>query len=428
MLNTSNPDSNPRQPAIYQIRLKGRLDSRWTDWFGSLTFTYEENGDTLLTGPVVDQAALHGVLKKIRDLGLPLLSVNKVNSGPINESLTSANITGVSMKAIVSDEYGLPDVLRLKEVEKPTPKENEVLVKVHATSVNAADWHYLTADIFLVRLSAGLFKRKYTILGCDLAGVVEAVGRNVKRFKPGDAVFGDVFEHGLGSFAEYVVAPESALALKPANLSFEAAAAAPLAAATALQGLRDEGHIRPGQKVLINGASGGVGTFAVQIAKYFGAEVTAVCSTRNVDMARRLGADHVIDYTKENFTQNGQQYDLIFAANGYQPLSAYQQSLTPQGIYLMAGGTQRQMFETLLIAPFMSKRDGRQLGRVAAKPNQKDLECLKELLETGAVVSEIDRCYPLSETPEALRYLGEGHARGKVVITIQPDNASMGRR
>ena len=235
------------------------------------------------------------------------------------------------MKAIVYTKYGSPDVLQLKEVEKPTPKENEVLVKVHATSVNAADWHLLTADIFLVRLNMGLFKPKNTILGCDIAGQVEAVGRDVKQFKPGDAVFGDVFGHNYGGFAEYVTAPESVLALKPANLSFEEAAAVPLAAKTALQGLRDLGQIQSGQKVLINGASGGVGTFAVQVAKYYGAEVTAVCSTRNLDMARTLGADHVIDYTKEDFTQNGQQYDLILAVNGYHPISDYKRALSSQG-------------------------------------------------------------------------------------------------
>ena len=236
------------------------------------------------------------------------------------------------MKAIVYTKYGSPDVLQLKEVEKPAPKENEVLVKVQAASVNAADWHLLTADIFLVRLNAGLLKPKNTILGCDIAGRVEAVGRDVTQFKPGDKVFGDVFGHNYGGFAEYVTAPESDLALKPANLSFEEAAAVPLAAKTALQGLRDLGQIQAGQKVLINGASGGVGTFAVQIAKSFGAEVTAVCSTRNLDMAHTLGADHVIDYTKEDFTQNGQRYDLILAANGYHPISDYKRALSPKGI------------------------------------------------------------------------------------------------
>ena len=323
------------------------------------------------------------------------------------------------MKAIVYTEYGSPDVLHLKDVEKPTFDEDEVLVKVHAASVNAADWHLLTADIFLVRLMGmGLLKPKNTILGADIAGRVEAVGRNVKQFQPGDEVFGDISGCGWGSFAEYVSVPESALALKPANLSFEEAAAVPLAAGTALQGLRDQGQIQPGQKVLINGASGGVGTFAVQIAKSFGAEVTAVCSTRNLDVARTLGADRVINYTQEDFTQNGQQYDLILAANGYHPISAYKRALTPKGIYVMAGGSPAQMFQALLLGPWMSKSDGRKMGSVSAKANQKDLVTVKELLEAGKVVPVIDKCYPLREVPEALRYLGAGHARGKIVITV----------
>jgi NADPH:quinone reductase-like Zn-dependent oxidoreductase len=319
------------------------------------------------------------------------------------------------MKAIVYTKYGSPDVLQLKDVEKPTPKDNEVLIKVHAASVNAYDWHFLTADIFLIRLmGGGLFKPKNTRLGADIAGHVEAVGRNVKQFQPGN----EVFACGNGGFAEYVTIPESALALKPANLSFEEAAAVPMAAITALQGLRDNGQIQAGQKVLINGASGGVGTFAVQIARTFGAEVTAVCSTRNLDIARSLGAEHVIDYTKEDFTKNGQQYDLIFAANGYHPLSAYKRALTPHGIYVMAGGSTAQIFQAMLMGQRMSETGGRKMGGVTAKLNPKDLVFLKELLEAGKIVPVIDRRYTLSETAEALRYLGEGHARGKIVITI----------
>jgi len=324
------------------------------------------------------------------------------------------------MKAIVCPKYGSPDVLQLKEIEKPTFNEDEVLVNVHAASVNAYDWHLLTADIFLVRLmGGGLLKPKNTKLGADIAGRVEAVGRNVKQFQQGDEVFGDIAAYGNGGFGEYVSVPESALALKPANLSFEAAAAVPMAAVTALQGLRDQGQIQPGQKVLINGASGGVGTFAVQIAKSFGAEVTAVCSTRNMDQAHSLGADHVIDYTQEDFTQNGQQYDLILAVNGYHPLSAYKRALTPKGIYVMAGGSPAQIFQAMLLGPMNSKTGGRKMGGVSAKPNQKDLVYIKELLEAGKVVPVIDKRYPLSETAEALRYLGEGHARGKVVITVE---------
>jgi NADPH:quinone reductase-like Zn-dependent oxidoreductase len=325
----------------------------------------------------------------------------------------------ISMKAIVYTKYGPPDVLQLKEVAKPAPKDDEVLIKVQAASVNAADWHLLTADIFLIRLMGeGLLKPKHTILGADVAGRVEAVGRNVKQFRPGDEVFGDISASGWGGFAEYACAGENALVLKPANLTFEQAAAVPLAAVTALQGLRDAGKIQPGQKVLVNGASGGVGTFAVQIAKSFGVEVTAVCSTRNLDLARSLGADHVIDYTQSDFTQNGQQYDLILAANGYHPLSAYKRALSPQGIYVMSGGSGGQMFQAMLLGPWMSKTGGKKMGGVSAKPSQKDLALIKELLEAGKVVPVIDRCYPLSETAEALRYLGEGHARGKVIITM----------
>ena len=323
------------------------------------------------------------------------------------------------MKAIVQTKYGPPDLLRLQEVEKPAPREDDVLVEVHAASVNAYDWHLLTADIFLVRLmGGGLLKPKNPRLGADIAGRVEAVGRNARQFQPGDEVFGDMAGHGNGGFAEYVSASERAFALKPANLTFDEAAAVPMAAVTALQGLRDEGHIHPGQKVLINGASGGVGTFAVQIAKSFGAEVTAVCSTRNLDQARSLGADHVIDYTKEDFTRSGQHYDLILAANGYHSLSAYKRALTPKGVYVMAGGSRAQIFEAMLLGSWMSKSGGKKIGGVSAKPNQEDLVFMKGLLETGKVVPAIDRRYPLSETAEALRYLGEGHARGKIVITV----------
>jgi NADPH:quinone reductase-like Zn-dependent oxidoreductase len=319
------------------------------------------------------------------------------------------------MKAIVYTKYGSPDVLRLKDVEKPTPKDDEVLIEIHAASVNAYDWHFLTADIFLIRLmGGGLLKPKNTRLGADIAGRVEAVGKNIKQFQPDDEVFGMV----RGGFAEYTCALENALVLKPSNLAFEEAAAVPMAAITALQGLRDEGQIEAGQKVLINGASGGVGTFALQIAKSFGAEVTAVCSTRNVDQARSLGADHVIDYTQQDFTQSSQRYDLILAANGYHPLSAYKRALTPKGIYVMAGGSMAQIFQSMLMGSWMSETGGRKMGGVSAKRSQKDLAILKELLEAGKVVPVIDRRYTLSKAAEALRYLGEGHARGKVVITI----------
>ncbi len=262
------------------------------------------------------------------------------------------------MKAIVFYQYGSPDVLKLEEIEKPVPQDDEVLVKILAASVNAYDWHLLTADIFLVRLmGGGLLKPKYTRLGADIAGQVEAVGGKVSQFKPGDEVFGII----RGGFAEYACAHENTLGFKPAHLSFEEAAAVPMAGVTALQGLRDQGQIQPGQKVLIQGASGGVGTFALQIAKAFGAQVTAVCSTQNMEQARLLGADHVIDYTREDFTKNGRQYDLILAANGYHPISAYQRALTPHGKYVVAGGKPAQLFQAMLLGPRLSKTDGKKI-------------------------------------------------------------------
>ncbi len=280
------------------------------------------------------------------------------------------------MKAMVYTKYGSPDVLELKEVEKPTPKDNEVLIKVHAASANAADWHILRADPFLVRLMGfGLLKPKHKILGADIAGRVEAVGVNVKQFQPGDEVFGDIYSSGLGGFAEYVCASENAaFVLKPASTTFEEAAAVPVAAVTALQGLRDKGQIQPGQKVLINGASGGVGTFAVQIAKSFGAEVTGVCSTRKLDMVRSIGADQVIDYTQEDFTKSGQRYDLIIAVNGYHPISDYKRALSPKGIYVAIGGSGAQIFQSIFLGSWISMTGSKKMGSMGmAKANKKDL-------------------------------------------------------
>jgi NADPH:quinone reductase-like Zn-dependent oxidoreductase len=321
------------------------------------------------------------------------------------------------MKAIVYAQYGSPGVLQLKEVARPAPKEDEVLIRVHAASVNAADWHYLRGAPFMFRLETGFPKPKNTFLGADVAGQVEAVGRNVTQFQPGDEVFGDLSESGRGTFAEYVCASESALALKPANISFEEAAAVPMAAVVALQGLR-AAKIQRGQKVLVNGASGGVGTFAVQIAKAFGAEVTALCSTRKLDLVRSIGADHVIDYIQEDFTRNGQQYDLILAVNGYRSISDYKRALSPTGTYVMSGGDTAQMMEAMFLGPWMSRKGSQKMGNLAAKPNQKDLIFVKDLLETGKVVPVIDRCYPLREVASAIRYLEEGHAQGKIVITV----------
>jgi NADPH:quinone reductase-like Zn-dependent oxidoreductase len=325
-----------------------------------------------------------------------------------------------TMKAIIYTEYGPPDVLKLEEVEKPTPSDDEILVKIYSASVNWGDWHNLRADPFLVRLVAGLLKPKNKILGFDVAGRVEAVGVNVKEFQPGDAVFGDIYAYGGGAFAEYVSVPENALLLKPVNISFEQAAAVPVAAVTALQGLRDQGQIQTGQKVLINGASGGVGTFAVQIAKSFGAEVTGVCSTRNLEMVRSIGADQVIDYTREDFTQNGQRYDLILDNVGNPSVYKrfYKRSLTPTGICVIVAGS---FSLQLVLGPWMSMTGPNKIGTYMTVTKKEDLVFMKELLEAGRIVPVIDRSFPLSEVPEAIRYLEEGHAQGKVVIDLERD-------
>ena len=318
------------------------------------------------------------------------------------------------MKAILYTTYGSPDVLQLKEVAKPTPKAHEVLVKVYAASANPADWHLLRGEPFLARLEAGLLKPKNIRLGADVAGRVEAIGSNVTQLQVGDAVFGELPLDGLGSFAEYICAPEALVALKPTNLTFEQAASVPLAAFTALQGLRDKGQLRPGQKVLINGASGGVGTFAVQLAKALGAAaVTGVCSTRNVELVRSIGADQVIDYTQTDFASTGQRYDLIFDAVGNRSVADLKRALTPTGIGSVAGfTTMSRLFQIMLLG-------GKKIGMMAtAKANQPDLLILKQLLETGTVVPVIDRRYPLAETAEAIRYLETGRARGKVIITV----------
>jgi NADPH:quinone reductase-like Zn-dependent oxidoreductase len=321
------------------------------------------------------------------------------------------------MKAIVCTKYGSPEVLQLKEVEKPTPKDNEALVKVHAASVNAADLETLRG-VFVVRIAAPL-KPMYKILGSDIAGRVEAVGRKVKQFQPGDEIWGDLFACGFGAFAEYVCVPENTLALKPASMTFEEAATYPQAAILALQNLRDKRPIEPGQKVLINGAGGGVGTFAVQIAKYFGAEVTGVDSTRKLDMLRSIGADQVIDYTQEDFTKSGQRYDLILDVVAYRSIFDYKRALSPKGIYVFVGGSTAAIFQALLLGPLISMTGSKKMGVVMWKPNKKeDLVFLKELFEAGKVVPVIDRRYTLSEVPKAFRYLEEGHAKGKVVITM----------
>jgi NADPH:quinone reductase-like Zn-dependent oxidoreductase len=326
------------------------------------------------------------------------------------------------MQAIVYEQYGSPDVLELKDVEKPAPRQDEVLVKVYAATVTPGDAYLVKGEPFVARFWSGLLAPKHKIPGKEMAGRVEAVGGRVTQFRPGDEVFGDLSVCGMGAFAEYVCVPEKAIAQKPANLTFQEAAAVPESAVVALQGLRDKGKIQPGQKVLINGASGGVGTFAVQIAKSYEANVTAVCSTRNMDRARSLGADRVIDYTKENFTQNGQRYDLILAVNGSHPLSDYRRVLNPDGYYVATGGSMAQILQGMLLGPIISKTGTQTLGNLLVKPNQKDLVIMKELLEAGKVTPVIDRSYPLSAVSEAFRYLGEGHAQGKVVIIVANNN------
>ncbi len=323
------------------------------------------------------------------------------------------------MKAIVYEKYGPPsEVLELKEVEKPTPKDNEVLVKIFAASINDGDKSIIKGKPIFVRLmGVGLFKPKNTIPGGDLAGRVEAVGRNVKQFQPGDEVFGDIGGIGHGAFAEFVSVPENVLALKPANLTYEEAAAFPQYALVALQGLRDNGQIQPGHKVLINGASGGVGTFAVQIAKSYGAEVTGVCSTRNLELVRSLGADHVIDYTQEDFTQKEQRYDLILDMVANRSVSDYTRVLSPNGNYVAVAFNVRGL---------ISMAGNKMASQLSHKPNVKDLVYMKELIEAGKVVPVIDRRYPLSEVAEAFRAYGEGHPSGKIVITVEHNERTEG--
>ncbi len=320
------------------------------------------------------------------------------------------------MKAVVYEKYGPPsEVLLLKEVEKPTPKENEVLVKVHAAAVNYCDWSFARGEPFLVRIFfTGLLSPKYKILGADMAGQIEAVGRNVTQFQPGDDVYAELGNHGFGAFSEYVSVPEDALALKPVNLTYEEAAAVPQAAVVALQGLRDKGQIKAGQKVLINGASGGNGTFAVQLAKMFGAEVTGVCSTRNIELVKSLGADHVIDYTKEDFTQKELRYDLILDIVSNQSTSDYIRALAPNGRYVAVAFNPN----TLFLGSLIKKSEGRKATSLAAESNTEDLTYLKELIEAGKLVPLIGKRYALGETGEAVRDYGEGHTPGKIVITM----------
>lgn len=321
------------------------------------------------------------------------------------------------MKAIAYTTYGPPDVLQLREVEKPVPKDDEVLVKVYAASINSWDWDMIRGKPVFVRLW-GLVSPRYKIPGADIAGKVEAVGKGVRKFREGDEVFGDLCECGWGGYAEYVCAKENALALKPASMTFEQAAAIPQAGALALQSVYDKGKVRRGQKVLINGAGGGVGTFAVQVARSLGAEVTGVDSAEKLDMLRTLGAEDVIDYKQEDFTENGNRYDVIIDVISGRSIFRYRHSLNPEGKFIMIGGATSVILQAMLMGGLVSKMSGRQIGMLAYKPN-KDLDVMVKLFEEGKIVPVIDKCYPLHQTPEAFRYFSEGRVKGKVVITAE---------
>ncbi|OHD54581.1 MAG: alcohol dehydrogenase [Spirochaetes bacterium GWF1_51_8] len=329
------------------------------------------------------------------------------------------------MKSIVFDNYGPPEVLRYIDAEKPVPEDGEVLVKVHASSVNFNNLTFVIGKPYFARFWTGLTKPKVRTPGNDIAGTVESAGGNVTMFKPGDEVYGDIFSCGYGAYSEYVSVPESMIAFKPKNISFEEAATVPEAAKVALQALRDGGKIEAGMNVLIYGAAGGIGTFAVQIAKSYGAEVTGVCGTRNMDMVRSIGADHVIDYTTEDFTKNGRSYDLIVATAGYRSIFDYKRALSPHGIYVATGGSMKgpnsmkQIFQPMLLGPWISRKGGKKLSAWSAKLSREDLDVLGKLIEAGKVKPVIDRTYLLSRTADAFRYYAEGHANGKIVIRME---------
>ncbi len=403
----------------YEIKLKGHLDQRWADWFEGWTLTYESDGTTTLTGEIVDQAALHGLLKRIRDLGMPLLSVNCVESEQGKSPPEKANgnsilLQGNMMKAIVYENYGPPDVLTLKEIEKPAVGDDELLIRVRAAAVTPVDWHFMTGRPFLARVMAGgLFKPKHKVLGSQVAGQVVAVGDNVRRFQPGEAVFGRSVT--CGGFAQYACIPEAEAWPKPADMSFEAAAAVLFSAIAALICLCDLGQIEPGQNVLINGASGGVGTLAVPIARSLGAQVTGVCSTRNLDLVRSIGAHRVIDYTQEDFTKKSARYDLIFDAVGKRSFSACQPVLSPVGIYVTTAFSPTLALKGKWVSITTSQK---MIPMPPIEPKPHIRELFEELLYKGTLKPVIDRCYQLREVPEALHYFEKGHTRGRVVITI----------
>ncbi len=431
MLNERNPESDADQPMVYQIRIKGHLSHQRADWFGEVTITLEEDGNTLLTGRVIDQAALHGLLRKVRGLGMPLISVNRVNNpSQANASIVQQNFIssnqnnpgGILMKAIVWTKYGPPDGLQLREIDKPVPMDNEVLIRIAATTVTTGDCELRILKIpVLFRLPARIYNgflkpKRITILGQELAGEIETTGKDVRLFKQGDQVFAST---GLsfGGYAEYICLPEETnmgvLAKKPVNMTYEEAAAVPTGGLEALHFLR-KGNIRHGQKVLIIGAGGSIGTFAVQLARHFGAEVTGVDSTEKLDMLRSIGAVHVIDYTREDFTKNGETYDVIFDIMGKSSFSGSIKSLKQNGRYLIGNPGLTQIVR----GRWISRRSTKKVIIGAAIQKVEDLVFLKELIEAGEIKSVIDRRYPLEQTAEAHRYVDTGQKKGNVVITI----------
>lgn len=409
-MNRNHPQATFDEPLVYEIRVKGYLSESWANWFDGLSMQAEADGVTVLTGTVVDQAALYGLLRKVRDTGLQLLSVTRI------ETRQAISNTGEKiMKAIVQTQYGSPDVLHLQEVAKPTPKDNEIRVKIHAASVTPADSAFRRGEPFIIKLMYGLSKPKFNIGGVEFAGVVDAVGNDVTQFKVGEAVFGtspDTF----GAYAEYVCVPEGKpLTHKPDSMRYEDAVGISDGATTALTFLRNVANVQPGQKVLINGASGAVGGYAVQIAKHMGAEVTGVCSNRNVELVKSLGADHVIDYTRDDFTKMGGQYDVIFDAVGKSAFGKCQRVLTKNGIYMTTVPTLG------LVGAILRTSIGRKKAKFTTaglKQSKASLDFLSGLFEAGAIRTIIDRCYSLEEIPDAHRYVDTERKRGNVVVKV----------
>jgi NADPH:quinone reductase-like Zn-dependent oxidoreductase len=418
----------PNQPAVYEVKLRGHLGDEWSDWFGGASIALQDDGDTVLTCTVSDQAALHGLLKKVRDLGIPLLSVTCIDSerteavvfrrrAEASRAEGGTSMKDTQMRAIIGTQYGSPEVLQLKEVAKPIPGDNEVLIKVHAGSVTPADCAFRKADPVLIRFLYGLTRPKYAIPGVEFAGEIEAVGKDVKSFKPGEQVFG-LSPDRFGAHAEYLCLPEDKpMTMKPAGMSYEEAAGILDGATTALTFLRDEAKLERGQKVLINGASGAVGYFAVQLAKHYGAEVTGVCSAANAAFVKSMGADFVIDYAKEDFTQGNLTYDVIFDAVGKSSFSRCKNVLTETGVYLTTVPAPGVVWHMLLT----SKSKGKKARFVASGLMQKksNLDFLGELHGLGKIRTAIDRRYPLAHIVEAHRYVETGHKKGNVVITFE---------